>query len=108
MGIGPIYQLARVFRDDELGRFHNPEFTLLEWYQLDIDHMTLIDEVDVFLQEIFHFPPLIKKSYQAIFEELIGMDPFTASIDDFKRVLTYFNLHDILEEQEEDKDSYYF
>ncbi|MEN6450859.1 MAG: EF-P lysine aminoacylase EpmA, partial [Thermoguttaceae bacterium] len=32
-GSGPIYEVARVFRQDELGPLHNPEFTLVEWYQ---------------------------------------------------------------------------
>jgi elongation factor P--(R)-beta-lysine ligase len=32
-GAGRIYQVARVFRLDELGPLHNPEFTLVEWYQ---------------------------------------------------------------------------
>jgi lysyl-tRNA synthetase class 2 len=32
-GAGCIYQVARVFRLDELGPLHNPEFTLVEWYQ---------------------------------------------------------------------------
>src|SRR3990167_7009406 len=49
-GSGPIFQLARVFRDDELGRWHNPEFTLLEWYQLSVDHHELMQEVDILLQ----------------------------------------------------------
>jgi lysyl-tRNA synthetase class 2 len=32
-GAGPIYEVARVFRRDEVGPLHNPEFTLIEWYQ---------------------------------------------------------------------------
>jgi len=44
-GSGDIYQLARVFRDDELGRWHQPEFTLLEWYRVGWDERQLMTEV---------------------------------------------------------------
>ena len=41
-GSGDIYQLCRVFRDDELGRWHQPEFTLLEWYRVGWDEQRLM------------------------------------------------------------------
>ena len=44
-GSGDIYQLCRVFRDDELGRWHQPEFTLLEWYRVGWDEQRLMSEV---------------------------------------------------------------
>jgi len=44
-GSGDIYQLCRVFRDDELGRWHQPEFTLLEWYRVRWDEQRLMTEV---------------------------------------------------------------
>ena len=44
-GSGDVYQLCRVFRDGELGRWHQPEFTLLEWYRVGFDELELMDEV---------------------------------------------------------------
>ena len=44
-GSGDAYQLCGVFRDDELGRWHQPEFTLLEWYRVGWDELALMTEV---------------------------------------------------------------
>lgn len=52
-GIGDIYQIARVFRAGEKGRFHNPEFTLLEWYRLGYDHHELMREVDELVHTVW-------------------------------------------------------
>lgn len=45
-GTGSLYQIARVFRQGEVGSHHRQEFTLLEWYRLDYDHHRLMDEVE--------------------------------------------------------------
>ena len=36
-GAEAIYQVSRVFRQDERGPLHNPEFTLVEWYRTGDD-----------------------------------------------------------------------
>jgi len=45
-----IYQIATVFRDGEAGRFHNAEFSLLEWYRVGMDHHALINDVNELMQ----------------------------------------------------------
>jgi lysyl-tRNA synthetase class 2 len=45
-GSGDLWQICRVYRDEECGRWHNPEFTLLEWYRIGIDHHALMADVE--------------------------------------------------------------
>jgi lysyl-tRNA synthetase class 2 len=45
-GAGDLFQIARVYRDGESGRYHNPEFTLIEWYRLALDHHQLMEDVE--------------------------------------------------------------
>lgn len=106
-GSGPIFQLAKVFRDDELGRWHEPEFTLLEWYQLNIDHHGLMNEVDDFLQTMLGCPPMVKQTYQSAFEQACDLNPHIASIDEFRSCLQRFGLAEVLKD-ETDRDQYLF
>ncbi|HEX2586106.1 MAG TPA: elongation factor P--(R)-beta-lysine ligase [Steroidobacteraceae bacterium] len=48
-GCGDIYQIGRVYRDNEQGRYHNPEFTMIEWYRLNYDHHQLIEDVEALI-----------------------------------------------------------
>ncbi|HEX7012120.1 MAG TPA: EF-P lysine aminoacylase EpmA [Steroidobacteraceae bacterium] len=45
-GCGDIWQICKVYRDGESGRWHNPEFTMIEWYRLGIDHHALMSDVE--------------------------------------------------------------
>ncbi|MFT5083334.1 MAG: lysyl-tRNA synthetase class 2 [Lentisphaeria bacterium] len=79
-GVGAIYSLGRAFRKDEVGRKHNPEFTMLEWYRPGFDEHRLIDEVIALIQFVCPDIGVHKVSYQSLFEQYIGLNPHTASI----------------------------
>jgi lysyl-tRNA synthetase class 2 len=45
-GAGPIFQLAKVFRNGEVSPSHNPEFTLLEFYRPQADYHVIMGELE--------------------------------------------------------------
>ena len=84
-GSGPIFQIARVFRIDEQGRHHNPEFTMLEWYRPGWDHHALMNECEALLQALSVTTEACRRStYREAFARLAGLDPHVASIVDLQ------------------------
>lgn len=83
-GSGPIWQLAKVFRDGEAGRRHNPEFSLLEWYRPGFDHHALMDEVIDLVSELLAGRRALAEPerirYQDAFLQHAGVDPFAADV----------------------------
>lgn len=79
-GSGDIYQMCKVFRDDDCGRFHNPEFTMLEWYRLGFDEHQLMQEVAELLYRTLACAAPSYTSYKDIFLQTLAIDPFEASI----------------------------
>ena len=43
-GMDRIFQLARVYRNEERSATHHPEFTMLEWYRTGADYTALMDD----------------------------------------------------------------
>lgn len=56
-GTGPIFQLARVWRNEEGSATHAPEFTMLEWYRPGATLDGLMDETEAFLRAVL--PPAV-------------------------------------------------
>lgn len=93
-GSGDIYQLAKVFRDDENGRNHNPEFTMLEWYRLGFDHHQLMDEMEVLLSDLIKNKKVNfqRLSYQQAFIDQLEIDPFEVDVTQLKECAKTFKI----------------
>jgi lysyl-tRNA synthetase class 2 len=87
-GSHSIYQIAKVFRNGELGHHHNPEFSLLEWYRLGFDHHRLMDEVAELLATLLKQRlPLLdheRLSYREVFRHYLDLDPHRTSVAELK------------------------
>jgi lysyl-tRNA synthetase class 2 len=57
-GAGPIFQLARVWRNGEGSDLHAPEFTMLEWYRPGATMDELIAETHALLRAVL--PPVVE------------------------------------------------
>jgi len=90
-----IYQITQVFRRDESGRFHNMEFTLLEFYRTGMDHESLIRNVSTLLQAIWQafdrpWQAATVLSYGEVVKKHLGNWPESLSVIEIK---SYFEEH---------------
>ena len=75
-GSGDIYSIATVFRNEQHGRLHNPEFTMLEWYRLKFTLNELMDEVtNILVRLSTEFNEIARYSYTDVFQQYLGINP---------------------------------
>jgi len=85
-GIGPIYQICKAFREGETSMRHNPEFTILEWYQPGYSMTDLMNEVEQLLFELLGYETISRYSYHEVFLEKLDIDPHTITVEDLEVV----------------------
>lgn len=68
-GSGDIYQLGHVFRKDEMGRLHRPEFTMIEWYRIGTTFESFLEENLNLLALFLGEPSVEVLTYQEAFEK---------------------------------------
>ncbi len=98
-GMPKIYSLAKAFRSGERGHWHNPEFTMLEWYRagatyLDIvrDARALVAHCEKALEplKIASRPKAVSRGWQrlsiaAALKRWAGFDPRNCNDDEYMR-----------------------
>lgn len=84
-GSESIYQIAHVFRDEESGKRHQTEFTMLEWYRSGFDYFQLMDDASQLLSEIGISKPN-KMTYAEVFLKTVNIDPHTASVKELQKI----------------------
>lgn len=84
-GFPDIFAIGKVFRDAELGRNHQPEFTMVEWYRLGFELERIIRETVDFIEALIGSSRIMKTAdrfvYRDAFQRFADIDPMAASID---------------------------
>lgn len=86
-GLGDIFQLAHVFRQEEIGVKHNPEFMMAEWYRLSFSFEEMVAETLDFTRLFLGPLPSRTLSYRDAFVHYVGIDPFTSDCEQLLEVL---------------------
>ena len=84
-GYPDIYEICKVFRDAEVGRHHQPEFTMVEWYRLNFALKDIMQDTIDFIAKLINTEPFDKPpmflSHTEVFSKFVGIDSMTADID---------------------------
>lgn len=83
-GSGAIYQISKAFRNEEAGRHHNPEFTMLEWYRPGFNATDLMDEIDALMKAVLHCEHAERISYRKAFLTYLKCDPLSADLTELR------------------------
>jgi len=114
LGMQKIFTLTKVFRNvEELGGTHNPEFTMLEWYQQGADYVECMNETEALVKAVVasvsprQVPPphreegtgvVVAQSFRRVrvrdlFLQHVNLDLDDATTDDLKASCAHHKIH---------------
>ena len=107
-GFDKVYELSKIFRNEGMDRNHNPEFTMLEFYQAYVDYNFMMNFVEDFIRSIAEVvgglkrtwngkkidltKPFKRKPILELIKESTGYDVSTADLSEFKKIYKTLNL----------------
>jgi len=111
-GLERVYEIGHDFRNEGLSRFHNPEFTMCEWYEAyaDYDVMRAGAEalIGTLVEELFGTAvlerqgatlsfarPFARRDFYTLVREATGVDLKTASPEALRAVLRRRNVPEV-------------
>jgi lysyl-tRNA synthetase class 2 len=75
-GAKAIFQVSKVFRRDEVGPLHNPEFTMVEWYRVGDGMNEGMQFTSELCEKLLARGPAENISYREAFLKFVGIDAF--------------------------------
>ena len=111
-----VFTITKAFRDEEQGRRHNPEFSMLEWYRLDFDLDKIISDTlalvlfclreaddpevsieipaETLAEILAETPakiaelPVVYETYQSLFRKHLDIDPHRVELDELQALVS--------------------
>ena len=87
-GAPSIYCIGPVFRAGERGRLHNPEFTMLEWYEVDSGMQGGVELLGSLVNKILGRSAFDVCTYRELFHKFLGVDPIDAHISQLHKLVS--------------------
>jgi lysyl-tRNA synthetase class 2 len=86
-GSGPIHQIGKAWRAGEVGAWHEPEFTMLEWYVPGLDDSGLMDQTEALVRHaaaaldtsLGDGATFDRMTWREAYIRYAGLDPLTAA-----------------------------
>lgn len=78
--INRLFEIGKCFRDGEIGKLHNPEYTMLEWYTVNCNYIDTLEFTKKLINHIANFfnksiPGVRIYTVKDIFKKLFNWDP---------------------------------
>jgi len=85
-GSGSIYQICHAFRNEEQGRIHLAEFSLLEWYSTGFNYQALMQQMESLICLLSgHRLSIPQIGYYQAFQRYLNLSLDVASVEDLQR-----------------------